>query len=645
MISLTKSFLTIFILVLSIKAYSFDFINTISYLPNKGLLYKQPGNQFDFDQGLPDNFSLLRLYFKNNHYYLTTKRSGIFKRKTSENKWTNIGTDILKRRTTLPNVKEYRKITAFCVSSSNPDKLYIATKHTIYFSKNNGETWTKLSSKGFSSRNYITSLLENNNKLFVGTSANGIYVKINKKFKKISKGLPKEPYSKNLFFYEETSVITKGIQNKEYYAGFLFGKGVYYTKNNGKKWHQLASLPLKSKNYAIYDIEDTKGFLLVSSSEGVFRFNKNTSKWIKEELNINSNTNEIKNSLYFDKFSNSLFIHKTSNQDSLNLKNKNLAALDKKALYTNIWQLKKNLDKLIKTMKAAGQNALVIDTKDDNGKIHIPIPSEIISGIQKRKKTLDIESIIKKLHKEKIYVIARQVVFKDKKLYKAFKNKYAIWDKKKNKAWKGNKHEYWVDPFSEFVRNYNIKIAKETASLGFDEIQFDYIRFPSDGLIYNCKYRFKKDQDSFKSEILADFLEKASTEISAPISVDIYGFNGCYRFGNTIGQDIDVYARFADVICPMVYPSHYGTRYLKKGPRAKRPYRIVYSSGIRALYLSEYQAIIRPYIQAFNYISPTWGVEYIRYQVKAVKDSGCSGYIFWNAAGEYKMVKKALSSK
>jgi hypothetical protein len=305
--------------------------------------------------------------------------------------------------------------------------------------------------------------------------------------------------------------------------------------------------------------------------------------------------------------------------------------------------LKKNTNKLIRTLKLSGHNALVVDIKDDWGKIHIPMPKKLLKGIQNPRKNLWIKKRLKSLHDNNIYVIARLVIFKDKQLYNAFNHKYAIWNKHTNSPWKGNEKEYWVDPFAPFVRNYNIKVAQETAKLGFDEIQFDYIRFPSDGPTHKCFFRYKENKDTYKSEILADFLQQASNSIDVPISVDIYGFNGCYKFGNTIGQDIDVYARFADAVCPMVYPSHFGSRYMNRGPRSQRPYNIVYSSGIRSLYLSNYQAIIRPYIQAFNYISPTWGTDYIRFQIDAVNKSNCSGYTFWNAAGEYKMVKKALA--
>jgi hypothetical protein len=121
------------------------------------------------------------------------------------------------------------------------------------------------------------------------------------------------------------------------------------------------------------------------------------------------------------------------------------------------------------------------------------------------KKYFDIKSIISVLKKNGIYTIARIVVFKDKRLYNAYKFKYTIWDKVSAGPWKGNPREYWNDPFSDFVRNYNIEIAEEAERAGFDEIQFDYIRFLPTARL-TAAFTDLKTEDIYKSEILAAFL-------------------------------------------------------------------------------------------------------------------------------------------
>jgi len=178
--------------------------------------------------------------------------------------------------------------------------------------------------------------------------------------------------------------------------------------------------------------------------------------------------------------------------------------------------------------------------------------------------------------------------------------------------------------------------------MGFDEIQFDYIRFPSDGPVHQCLYRYRKDGATYKSEALVDFLTRAKRSLKVPVSVDIYGFNGWYRFGNSIGQDIEAFARVADVICPMVYPSHFGSRFYRSHPGNEHPYRVVLDGGIRSRALAGDGVFLRPYLQAFKMLSPTWGPGYIAAQIRGAEESGSNGYTFWNAKGEYDMLYRGL---
>jgi hypothetical protein len=302
----------------------------------------------------------------------------------------------------------------------------------------------------------------------------------------------------------------------------------------------------------------------------------------------------------------------------------------------------KNIDKHIEEIKKTEINAVVIDMKDDFGNIYFNANSKTASEIKAQKKPVDIQNVLKKLKDNKIYAIARIVTFKDQKMFNAFNGAYAIKNKNTGKPWQGVPAEYWVDPHSEFVQDYNISLALDLEKAGFDEIQFDYIRFPSDGPINLCNFTYKKDSDTYKSEILIDFLKKAQNSLTIPVSVDIYGFNSWYYFGNWIGQDMEELSYVVDVICPMVYPSHFGNRFYSKIDRKSRPYRIVYDGGLRAMNMVNRSVSIRPYLQAFNLLSPTWGPDYISSQINAAKKSGCSGYTLWNAKADYSVSYKAL---
>jgi len=230
------------------------------------------------------------------------------------------------------------------------------------------------------------------------------------------------------------------------------------------------------------------------------------------------------------------------------------------------------------------------------------------------------------------------VVFKDQRLFQAFDTKYAIKDGATKKAWRGNPKEYWVDPYSEFVHSYNIAIAKEAQKAGFDEVQFDYIRFPTDGPVHRCVYTFKPTNGIYKYEAIAAYLRSAKQVLHVPISVDVYGFTVWYEFGQWLGQDIEAMASIVDVLCPMVYPSHYGRKFFDGSIDSGDYYAIVTESNRRALMKS--QAYVRPYLQAFKMLSPGWGYDYIQKQIQACSDVGVQGYILWNAGRDYGVLKK-----
>ena len=336
----------------------------------------------------------------------------------------------------------------------------------------------------------------------------------------------------------------------------------------------------------------------------------------------------------------------------------------RKAIYASAYQSrnKAGQDKFKKVIKDRNLNAVVIDMKDDYGLLrydtHDPLVLE--KGAVSQYAIPDLDSFIEDYKKDDIYMIARIVTFKDRSLAKYDGGKYAVWDKKLNKAWlgikgyedildeegnpTGNKEttyydENWVDPYSEEVWEYNIAIAKELISRGFDEIQFDYIRFPTDGLnLYNAKYRWQ-DKGMDKESALISFLSYARENIQAPIGIDIYGANGWYRSGTRTGQDAEMLAEYVDVIGPMFYPSHFEQTFLNYAPVADRTYRIYYYGSFRNTVLCRNRAIVRPWVQSFylnvSYDRLYYDSDYIKKQFFGVRDSLNRGYMCWNNMGNY----------
>lgn len=334
----------------------------------------------------------------------------------------------------------------------------------------------------------------------------------------------------------------------------------------------------------------------------------------------------------------------------------------KRSLYVPAGQVvsKAGIDKFAGIIDANNLNSLVIDMKDDYGLLRYRSNDPLVSEKARESMySIDIDAFTDRFKKKNIYLIARIVVFKDRNLYAWKGNKYAVWDGKKNAPWVGIKgyedvpaedgktaekktlfyDEYWVDPYSEEVWEYNTAIAKELIRRGFDEIQFDYIRFPTDGKnIFDTQYRWR-DKGMDMESALISFLSYARKNIQAPIGIDIYGANGWYRSGTRTGQDVELMAPYVDVICPMFYPSHFEQDFLAYTPIIERPYRIYFYGTYRNTVIARSQVLVRPWIQAFylnvSFDRRFYDKDYVLRQMYGVRDAAENGYMYWNNAGRY----------
>lgn len=309
----------------------------------------------------------------------------------------------------------------------------------------------------------------------------------------------------------------------------------------------------------------------------------------------------------------------------------------------------KTLDRYIDIINRTELNAVVIDIKD-NGRVNYKsaVPAVADNGLYVN--YFDPEKVIKKLHDNNIYVIARLVCFRDEGL--AMKNPDLAIKRIDGSIWKEYKKKNsgaWTNPYKEEVWKYNVDIAKEAVSKGFDEIQFDYVRFPT----------AKKSEVSYgqnvptKVDTICSFLKYASNELhaaGAPVSADVFGIIAeSISDGESIGQDLERVGLDIDAISPMVYPSHYAKGQEVNGVLFKKPdlepYGVVYQTLLKAneriSKVSGYKASVRPYLQCFtakwlgsgNYMA--YGPEQVRQQIKAVYDAGYDEWILWNPGNIY----------
>jgi hypothetical protein len=308
-----------------------------------------------------------------------------------------------------------------------------------------------------------------------------------------------------------------------------------------------------------------------------------------------------------------------------------------------------------------GLDSLVIDMKDDYGLLRYDSKDPVVmqKGFISRY-SVQLDHFVSEFKKDHIYLIARIVVFKDKNLASYDGGKYAVWDKTTGKPWIGTKgfvdvtdpvsgaitgkqmqyyDEHWVDPYSPDVWEYNIAIARELISRGFDEIQFDYIRFPTDGQNMNQATFRWKSAGMDKESALISFLSYARKNIHAPIGIDIYGANGWYRSGARTGQDVELLSQYVDVISPMFYPSHFEQTFLNFAPYSERPYRVYFYGTYRASVIGRNRVVIRPWVQAFylnvSYDRQFYDKTYVQKEIFGVRDSVNRGYMYWNNAGRY----------
>lgn len=293
----------------------------------------------------------------------------------------------------------------------------------------------------------------------------------------------------------------------------------------------------------------------------------------------------------------------------------------------------KMVDYFIKLAKNTELNAVVIDIKEVDGIIAI---DNIIPNLKE---------IIDKFHKENIYTIARIVVFKDATLPKikpelALKNKSGgLW-----LDWRG---KTWLDPTSKEVWDYHIEIAKKAVKIGFDEINFDYVRFPSDGDISKIVYPIW-DQKTPKPEIIRQFFEYLNKELKPTgvfLSVDLFGLT-LWRENNddmNIGQILEYAAPYFDYICPMVYPSHYPEDFEGYKNPAEYPYEIIKMNLERGkTRVDNSRAKLRPWLQDFD-LGADYNKKMIELEKQAVYDTDSYGWLLWNPASRY--TEEALEKK
>jgi len=290
---------------------------------------------------------------------------------------------------------------------------------------------------------------------------------------------------------------------------------------------------------------------------------------------------------------------------------------------------------IIKKISGSVINTVVIAVKETDGKVYIP-------GVDKAHKFGSYQAAIanpaamlKDFKAAGLYTVARIVVFKDKVVPK-LRPDLAVRNPD-GSLWRSNNGATWVDPYHREVWDYNLDLAELCAKLGFEEIQFDYIRYPSEGNTALCRYS-KPHGSQAAARNLAEFLSYARKRLApykVKISADVFGLTTSSKDDMGIGQDIKTLAAGSDYVYPMMYPSHYNPgEYRIKNPNAS-PFKVI-NRGLKDAMgkLGADYARLRPYLQDFS-LGWTYGPSEVRAQIMATRLNHLESWVLWNAANRY----------
>jgi len=315
-----------------------------------------------------------------------------------------------------------------------------------------------------------------------------------------------------------------------------------------------------------------------------------------------------------------------------------------RGLYVNRWAaLGRKMDQLIDLAKRTEVNALVIDVKDDRGfvlyKSRVPLAIEIGADTNSAMSHRKLRAILDTMIANRIFPIARIVVAKDP-LLASKKLEWAIKRRDNLQPWLDKNGNPWLDPHHREVWKYAADLAKEAYDLGFSEVQFDYVRFPDEKrLVRESVYPLANGR--VRAQVIREQLGYVRSYLDPtgmPVTIDVFGLTATDTTDMGIGQRWEMFVDQADVVLPMVYPSHFAPGTYKLGNPNAHPYATIdhaMKDAIRRSAKVPNAAKIVPWYQDFTLGPPHYYAEHVRAQKKAGYDNGFQSWILWNPGSRY----------
>ncbi|MCR4275116.1 MAG: putative glycoside hydrolase [Candidatus Campbellbacteria bacterium] len=339
-------------------------------------------------------------------------------------------------------------------------------------------------------------------------------------------------------------------------------------------------------------------------------------------------------------------------------------------------------DKLVVLIDETELNSVIIDVKDFSGKIGFTTDNPILApAVSDACGARDMKAFIKTLHSKNIYVVARITVFQDP-YYTSVHPELAVKKASDGSVWKDHKGLAFIDVGAKPFWEYIVELGRESYKIGFDELNLDYVRYPSDGNMKDIAFTFSKGVS--KAEMLERFFSffyesfatgetptsglrpsrRDSSDITRPaLSVDLFGYTTTNTDDLGIGQVLERALPYFDFVMPMVYPSHYNSGFIGIAKPATSPYEVVKYSMDRStqrarllgaaevstatstimVFLREQSQKghgninaqqMRPWLQDFD-MGATYTPEMVRAQMQATYDAGLTSWALWDAGNTY----------
>jgi hypothetical protein len=315
-----------------------------------------------------------------------------------------------------------------------------------------------------------------------------------------------------------------------------------------------------------------------------------------------------------------------------------------RGIYVNAWAFgSARFDRLVRLADTTEVNTFVIDVKDDTGYLtyRSTVPTAIAIGANGQLRARDVNRRLAILKEHQIRAVARIVVAKDPLLAQR-KPEWAI-RTASGGWWTDRGGTAWVDAYTDSVWVYAADLAREATALGFDEIQYDYVRFPDEPRSRMARAIFpgRRAGETTRDGITRNLrlLGERTRRLKAPFTIDVFGLTTTAVDDMGIGQLWEDLVRTADVVLPMVYPSHYRAGvYGATRPNAV-PYhmvrRAIQDGQRRSAAIGSRTAEIRPYLQAFTLGQPRYEAHHVREQIRAAEELGLGSWVLWNPGSRY----------